>query len=492
MSLAPISVPDRQPSPVTLGSNNPFRNRASTALLSPDIRPPRPLSTNPFLDNTQPPMSPQSNHSGEMSPRKNNAPEPELTGHTAELFENLNLDASSKPKPRRPPPRPENMPPGGYHGKPQQMRRPSKEGSGSRDRDRDRVNGRPSARPLIDVFADPEDAPKSNSSRRERRPRRNSDSSLMERPSRALDPEEERRRRRHKERASKHREGRSKRSNNQLDIIDKLDFTGIGGHPAFHHDGPFDACNPHRNRKGVRAAPMQAFPKDSRNMALGGSGPVNSKLDLNLFHGRGSEGYSDYAHAIKAEAGSGFDPSSRIEPIHGAESLGLGTSTFLEGTPASRAAIQRRQSETEAHGFTGGGGLQRGKSLAQKIRGINNRNYAARVTSPEPLLGSKRPGSSPGKKPNDNNPFFQQNYDDAYDQKGAKIQQASESLGAGSGRPRSVSSPKVAFGHEAKNSIEGNSSANEGIKSPNTGGGFMNRVKSLRRPRPEKKQQAVD
>src|ERR1700736_3612880 len=31
---------------------------------------------------------------------------------------------------------------------------------------------------------------------------------------------------------------------------------------VFHHDGPFDACNPHRNRAGSKRAPMQAFPKD--------------------------------------------------------------------------------------------------------------------------------------------------------------------------------------------------------------------------------------
>ncbi|EGE01992.1 hypothetical protein TEQG_01032 [Trichophyton equinum CBS 127.97] len=59
MSLAPIPVPDRQASPsITLGSNNPFRNRAASpstpnSLVSPGLRPQRPLSTNPFLDETE-------------------------------------------------------------------------------------------------------------------------------------------------------------------------------------------------------------------------------------------------------------------------------------------------------------------------------------------------------------------------------------------------------------------------------------------------------
>jgi len=40
------------------------------------------------------------------------------------------------------------------------------------------------------------------------------------------------------------------------DIIDRLDFTGVG--PMFHHDGPFDACAPSRNRHRTKA-PMYAW-----------------------------------------------------------------------------------------------------------------------------------------------------------------------------------------------------------------------------------------
>ena len=128
---------------------------------------------------------------------------------------------------------------------------------------------------------------------------------------------------------------------------------------VFHHDGPFDACNPARNRKGARAAPMQAFPKDSRNMSLGGSGPNNSKLNLDQIHGTGHEAHIDYNKSRlgdgfgydqrrpNPERSAGFNPLDRVEPVHGEESVGLGTSTFLEGAPASRAAIQRRATEDE-------------------------------------------------------------------------------------------------------------------------------------------------
>lgn len=139
---------------------------------------------------------------------------------------------------------------------------------------------------------------------------------------------------------------------------------------------------------------MQAFPKDSLNNALGGGGPINKRADHSIFLGNNDEeAFKDYSSG--AIAGSYGIPKHKteinvqsaattLEPIHGEESLGLGTSTFLEGAPASRTAMQRRQSES---GPSDGGGLGRKKSLAQKIRGINNtrREYgpSGRITSPD-------------------------------------------------------------------------------------------------------------
>ncbi|GBF63665.1 hypothetical protein TMEN_6307 [Trichophyton mentagrophytes] len=522
MSLAPIPVPDRQASPsITLGSNNPFRNRAASpstpnSLVSPGLRPQRPLSTNPFLDETES-FSPSSLPSSGMA-------------DASDLFENLSLEDRK----RRPPPRPENIPPLSSSslnaGRPlPQHRRPSNHEA---SRSRSTKTGQ-----LIDVFADPSESTlvgssttvshSSSAARPERRPRRNSDSSLMERP-KLLDPEEDRRRRerRHREREARHRDGKSSRSrrgnNYKLDIIDKLDVTGIYGPGSFHHDGPFDACNPHRNRKGSRAAPMQAFPKDSRNMAIGGAGPNNNKLDLNQIHGRGQEGYSDFSTGIsggsgissssmKADAAVAFNPTSQIEQVHSDISMGLGTSTFLEGTPASRAAIQRKESESD----TMQAGLQRKKSLAQKIRGINNRSISSgRVMSPEPLL-HRRPSEAADNPPryappppppratssrrantNDKNPFFSNNnnttsnnnaygsssqdYDDAYDMKSAKIQnhRLVDSDDGYGGRPRAMSSPRGR--PERKESSDGMTSPTAEDPKPS---GFISRVKSLRKPR---------
>ncbi|CAO1624534.1 unnamed protein product [Sympodiomycopsis kandeliae] len=52
--------------------------------------------------------------------------------------------------------------------------------------------------------------------------------------------------------------GRSKTVATRMDVIDKLDVSGIHGNSLFHHDSPYDACSPHANRS-TRRAPVGAF-----------------------------------------------------------------------------------------------------------------------------------------------------------------------------------------------------------------------------------------
>ncbi|KAE8351709.1 Pal1 cell morphology protein-domain-containing protein [Aspergillus coremiiformis] len=478
MALGPQVSPVRQtPTQVpgaNLGSNNPFRNRA----LSPSNsvasggRPERPTSTNPFLDDYDP-LSPQSAPTGTMvSP----VDRQDITNTTRDLFENLSL----KTKPAEPT---------GYRPTPPRSDRPFQNGSVSSSQRPTTARERPERRgkDALDIFADPPGASLPRTRDRDRRPRRNSESSIMERP-KLLDPEDERRRRerRRREREGRQRDGKprsSKKNNYQLDIIDKLDVTSIYGTGMFHHDGPFDACNPNRNRKGLRTAPMQAFPADSTNMALGGAGPVNQNINLDLFHGRTEEGYNDFgAVESRRVEGVNFDPTSRIEPVHGSESMGLGTSTFLDGAPASRAAIQRGETENDQQFGKAAGGLQRKKSLAQRLRGVSNRPSSGRVVSPEASYivpaGSGHIGHI---KANEKNPFFQ-DYDDAWEKKGARIAEESRGLG----RARSSSSPKQGAGLERRHTDDRSYGFEEG-RNANGGGGFINRMKSLRKPRPERR-----
>lgn len=226
-------------------------------------------------------------------------------------------------------------------------------------------------------------------------------------------------------------------------------------------------------------------------MALGGAGPINQKIDLNKVYGTAAEGYNDFASTgsvhTRANEGANFDPTKRIEPVHGSESMGLGTSTFLEGAPASRAAM-RREGENDTQIVQNGGGLQRKKSLAQRIRGVNNnRTQSGRVISPERLDNVRSASSHAGSaRGNDKNPFLQ-DYDDAWDKKGAKIQVAEGTRDIPDvGRARSSSSPKQNTGLDRKYTNERSYSGFEEGKS-NSGGGFISRMKSLRKPRPERR-----
>ncbi|PTB61640.1 Pal1-domain-containing protein [Trichoderma citrinoviride] len=212
----------------------------------------------------------------------------------------------------------------------------------------------------------------------QRRPRRNSDSSVMDFDSKSLTAEEKRmieakRRERNKM--------KSTRPSRKMDIIDQLDATSIYGTGLFHHDGPFDALNPHRNKQNSKKlSPMQAFPEGSLNNTLGGSGPLNAQADHSTFMGHGNdEAFRDFATSGKSKSSKEpviFDPQARAPLVHGDESHGLGTSTFLEGTPAARSAIVRRQAEQAQE--MAEGGLQRKKSLAQRIRQRTRPDYSNR------------------------------------------------------------------------------------------------------------------
>ncbi|KAF2200116.1 Pal1-domain-containing protein [Delitschia confertaspora ATCC 74209] len=510
--IAEPSMPERRPSPglaLNLNSNNPFRNRAgSPAFPSPALETPtsagaRPASRNPFLQAFESEFNKEAARAPDlinMSATMQESPKKATFGASAEeFFNNLTLD--DKPANRAPPP------PKRSGTQPIQGHRPSRSEeedrrmrSGPRGPPRERRGG-PSGPPGM---------PNSPERSEHRRPRRNSEASMVDKGS--LDAESERRRReRRKERdaraADKPRSTKVRKPQG-LDLIDKLDVSGIYGPSLFHHDGPFDACNPHRNKRKDHRAPMQAFPKNSANNALGGSGPINKNIDLEAFHGRGAEGFTDYGSrpaeidpyksAMKRPEGEGrslsFNPKDRGDIIHGEESYGLGTSTFLEGAPASRTAIQRRESENEAAALQNGG-LGRKKSIAQRIRGISQprRGFGdgnPQITSPDARWGgpnARTPGSPPPQaqsaggyaKVNETNPFFD-DYGEAYDRKGAAIKMA-ESGNKGGPSARSDNSP-------GRNGLTRTITA-DGIDYSETGkssNGFLSRVKSLkggRKPR---------
>lgn len=166
---------------------------------------------------------------------------------------------------------------------------------------------------------------------------------------------------------------------------------------------------------------MQAFPKDSLNNSLGGAGPLNKEPDHSTFMGNATdEAFRDFATGTKANGyypapprvkePAIFNPVGRSDIVHGEETHGLGTSTFFEGTPAARSAIVRSQAEQAQE--SADGGLQRKKSLAQRIRHINKsqRDFtpSGRMTNPEGAYNRMSPDAYPSATSNasDNNPFF--------------------------------------------------------------------------------------
>ncbi|EIN14154.1 hypothetical protein PUNSTDRAFT_80272 [Punctularia strigosozonata HHB-11173 SS5] len=59
----------------------------------------------------------------------------------------------------------------------------------------------------------------------------------------------------------------AKKGSSHADVIDRMDFSGVGA--VFHHDSPFDACAPSRNRHRTKA-PMMAW--------TGGANPEDDVL----------------------------------------------------------------------------------------------------------------------------------------------------------------------------------------------------------------------
>ncbi|KAF8251958.1 Pal1-domain-containing protein [Wilcoxina mikolae CBS 423.85] len=512
MSLAQPPAQERRPSPsLELGTNNPFRTRVTGGPLSPTstVDPftfgpsgqrERPKSRNPFLDvfdddndvdfgtNNAKPVH-RANSFDASSAQK-----PQLTGSAAELFENLTLTDNSASNMNRPAPPPfgskSRPPPPGHH----------KSRSGLDDVPLISIDSFPTGgsrpapppggrRPPPPSSRQPQSSSDRSRDAARRRPRRNSDSSVIDAH------ESETRDRNRKERRARdgksrgengtksRREGSSDRrkKNSALDVIDKLDVTGIYGSGLFHHDGPFDACNPHRNKNSRRLAPVQAFPADSANNSMSGFGPLNEKADhSHIFGNRDAEAFHDYTSngsRPSANRATSFDPKAAVETLHGDESLGLGTSTFLDGAPASRVAMQKTVTEafedrprSSSDGAFGGGiGIQRKKSLAQKIRSIKpDGPITSRRRAPPPPGGRRSPSGSPTTPNDSKDGYFFNDYDDAYDKKGENITAAESDRK----RERAPSSPKKP--HPGLNRV-GTDDANSN--------GLLKRVRSLSKPK---------
>lgn len=204
----------------------------------------------------------------------------------------------------------------------------------------------------------------------------------------------------HRHRHRSHTSSKDKKRNSvapqakNVDTIDKMDVTGLFG-GSFHHDGPFDACTPHRN-KNAKAPPVMAFPADGPNNSIGGA--PNKKNAMNEVFGREDpddddiyqvrpttalnkprttvfgvssdppsvNGSSTTLNALKPGEKNltPFDPRGRIKTVEGPTTEGLGSTTFLDGAPAPQVAIEQ---DVRNHARQSRLGVQRKKSLSQRL-----------------------------------------------------------------------------------------------------------------------------
>lgn len=232
---------------------------------------------------------------------------------------------------------------------------------------------------------------------------------------------------------------------------------------------------------------MQAFPEGSLNNTIGGVGPLNSRPDHSAFLGRGDdEAFMEWSRSGKDGSEYShketpvFDPLSRGTILHGDQSLGLGTSTFLEGTPAARTAIQKSEEERALEAQSEG--LQRKKSLAHRIRNINrgNRDFqpSGRLTNPETGTGQRRSpsNSGPASASLTERPFFSE-YGSGKGEDEFTVRKTDTN-----GSNPSPSSPKSGPGLERRSTTDATGSDDVQPKAS----GILGRMKSLkgRRQRP--------
>lgn len=288
MSLKPPPPPppprsNQQASQQQFSSNNPFRRLSPPEPDMPISAPPVQRSTNPFLDYVAPSPSPPPG----TQEQTRSVSQPPPYSRSQQKSGQQQQQSS-------------------YHHSSRSEKKPSRSSS-DRDRQRERE-----------------------------RDRRHHHSSSREHSS-SVDHKD-------KDAAKKKSSSSKKKKGPPLDTIDKLDVTGFFGPGNFHHDGPFDACTPHRNKSNNQKAPVKAYAIDGPNNTISGTNLNKDDNDMYMGIGKGGEAFQDF---------------SRNDAT-----LGLGDSTFLDGTPVAENTAKQQMLHTQQ-------GLSRKKSLAQRLRGGN-------------------------------------------------------------------------------------------------------------------------
>ncbi|KAF8761900.1 Pal1 cell morphology protein [Rhizoctonia solani] len=103
------------------------------------------------------------------------------------------------------------------------------------------------------------------------------------------------------------------KKSNHVDVIDKLDYSGIGA-ATFHHDGPFDACAPSRNKNKTKA-PMYAFDDVPLQQAEDmGNKNLSPRAQATIMAMRQTPGSSPYAVALNTDVANSYgQPPAQLD-----------------------------------------------------------------------------------------------------------------------------------------------------------------------------------
>ncbi|CCE64365.1 hypothetical protein TPHA_0H01590 [Tetrapisispora phaffii CBS 4417] len=151
----------------------------------------------------------------------------------------------------------------------------------------------------------------------------------------------------------------------KCDRIDELDVTATFGR-LFHHEGPFDAVAAYTNMN-YKVAPIYAFPPDGANNTLGPLRKTRftgiAKSDLyyrprflydNELDMSGNEENNQYNSLYDNPDNSSsslccFDSKTNVKKVNGPATAGLGSSTFIDGCPASRNEVLKYYTQEKAN-----------------------------------------------------------------------------------------------------------------------------------------------
>ncbi|CAL9735870.1 protein Pal1p [Monosporozyma servazzii] len=278
-----------------------------------------------------------------------------------------------------------------------------------------------------------------------------------------------------------------------VDTIDKLDVTGLFG-GSFHHDGPFDACTPHRN-KNTNVAPVLAFPADGPNSTIGGATTKKSAMnevfgvddvdDDSFLYTTKQNTSKDALRSSVANNIKNLDTKNKTQLVHGVETGGLGSSTFLDGAPASNQKLMGMNTVSQNLGIQRGNTISYKTTDSSRFRQNYNNNGSNGVaasdlrrnlsTNSRPAVNRYNSAGSSNRQFNRDEPRYPRVHSAGVSQEDFR-----RNYNGNNNNSYDDDDDDVYLSNNNDNGVRFDSSASSGLKKSSTSSKFLKRVKSLK------------